>query len=113
MRIAALLLVLMFMTPAVTRACECCPSTPHDGALTIHKAPCHGCCAEAEIQTHAKALAVEKAVFSLVKSLWINGFSCFSSSAVPKDAEKKGLSFFASSSPPPSSFYTLPLVLRI
>ena len=115
MRKIAIFLALILLTPAMTRACECCPSIPQDGTLVIQKAPCHGCCpGSAFQQDDAQGVFGEKSAFVVPHSGSGNSLDLFQDSAqwrTPK--EKKEPLFFAFSPPPPSSFHTLPIVLRI
>jgi len=112
MRVFAILLALILFSPAVTRACECCSSTPQDGALSIQRTPCHGCCPEYQALPEAQSALHEKSIFLMEDSRSVNVLNRFQSDAGVTDAQKKD-PLFVVFSPPPSSFHTLPVVLRI
>lgn len=114
MRKIAILLALIFLTPVMTRVCECCPSAPQaDGALAIHKAPCQGCCSELEAQRETPDTVDKQSIFRLSDSRWINDLGILRIGSVVNGTEKKDPLFEVFSPPPPSSFHTLPIVLRI
>ena len=48
-KIIVAFLIMVILAPAVILACHCCPSVPHDGTLSIGKAPCHSCCPGTQI----------------------------------------------------------------
>ena len=114
MRKIAILLALIFLTPVMTRVCECCPSAPQaDGVLAIHKTPCHGCCSELEVQREPQNTLDQSSFFKLSENRWIGDLGILRIGGAVNGTGKKDPIFAVFSPPPPSSFHTLPVVLRI